>query len=269
MGIHHSSMQPPGALGLNVSGDGEVTRIIRRGALHYSRGQRTSMHAEYAWKIHIGIDAPVWLQSPNLVVDATAGARVLVTPPGSVHGTGAVGWSCAIFVAPGALSTPRRPTMGAFAISGALGDRIVEACRQFEPTARRDTGAFTAELMSLIGPRLAPSPPTDARVEGAIRSIECRPNLPLVDLARAQWLSLDRLSRLVTVHTGMRLRQHVLWSRLLKLLSSKTAYTNLADAALGNGFSDHAHLTRTYRAYLGRTPSDFLRPPDVVEPWSF
>ena len=46
-----------------------------------------------------------------------------------------------------------------------------------------------------------------------------------------------------------------------------TATCTLAAAALAAGFADHAHLTRTYRAYLGRTPSEFKAPPDVVAPW--
>jgi len=78
---------------------------------------------------------------------------------------------------------------------------------------------------------------------------------------------LDRLSRLITLNTGLRLRQHVLWNRLLCVLSSNAAYSNISVAAFGGGFADHAHLTRTFRAFLGRVPSEFRAPPDALERW--
>jgi transcriptional regulator GlxA family with amidase domain len=89
----------------------------------------------------------------------------------------------------------------------------------------------------------------------------------LPELARSAGLSLDRLSRLVTRGTGMRLRRLALWSRLLHLLSTNGAHGSVASAAYAAGFADHAHLTRTYRRLLGRAPSEFRAPPDVLQHW--
>ncbi len=78
---------------------------------------------------------------------------------------------------------------------------------------------------------------------------------------RAAGLSVERLSRLVSQGTGMRLRSVALWSRLLHLLSNDSAVQgNIASAAYAAGFADHAHLTRTYRRMLGRAPSEFRGP---------
>jgi AraC-like DNA-binding protein len=66
--------------------------------------------------------------------------------------------------------------------------------------------------------------------------------------------------------TGMRLRQHVLWTRLLGMLSARERHATITAAAVAAGFADHAHLTRTCRAFLGRTPSELGRP-EVVEAW--
>jgi transcriptional regulator GlxA family with amidase domain len=54
----------------------------------------------------------------------------------------------------------------------------------------------------------------------------------------------------------------------MRLLSSNQRFTSVAAAAAAAGFSDHAHMTRSYRAMLGRLPSEFTEPPDVVAPWA-
>lgn len=251
--------------GLNVSGDEGVTRIVEKGALHYSQGQSTSLHAHYAWKIHVGIDASVWLgdgADPRRRVPT----RVLVVPPGTVHRTGAIGWSAAIFVAPGSRKTPWRATCGPFAAEGRAAERIVAACRGFDPLLRCSAPDFIDEVVSLA---LADVPKVhvDARVEESLVRLRHDPGHDLSDLAQRVGLSLDRLSRLVSQGTGMRLRQHAVWNRLLSLLSSNRRFTSVAAAAMEAGFSDHAHMTRTYRAYLGRAPSEFRTPPDAIAPW--
>jgi hypothetical protein len=142
-------MQDVAHVRLNDSGEEGLTRIIRGGAIHYSRGQRTTYHSNYAWKIHVGVDAPVWLKDSSGLVDATVGARVVVSPPGVAHSTGALGLSCAIFVAPGQRSTPWRASSGAFVIGGVAAKRIVEACQRFEPEARADTADFVAEVTGM------------------------------------------------------------------------------------------------------------------------
>ncbi|MEI9950005.1 MAG: AraC family transcriptional regulator [Pseudomonadota bacterium] len=107
----------------------------------------------------------------------------------------------------------------------------------------------------------------DRRVEDALRRISQEPELTLPKVARHVGLSLDRLSRLTIRDTGLTLRQHVLWRRVTGFLSTGHQYRSLAGAALALGFSDHAHLTRTFRHFFGRTPSDFKTSPDVVAPW--
>jgi AraC-like DNA-binding protein len=253
--------------GLNVSGDEGVTRIVRGGAIHVSRGQQTSRHAQYAWKLHVGIDAPVWLKSSGCSIPVEAGARVVLAPPGLWHSTGAVGESYAVFIAPGSRATPWRATSEAFEFAGAAAERIVSACQRFDADARESTTDFIAELAGLAFEPRAQCQSIDARVEGALRRLAMDPDVPLPRLAAELGLSLDRLSRLVTQSTGMRLRQHALFCRLLRLLSANSQPMNLAAAAFDAGFSDHAHMTRSFRSFFGRAPSEFRSPPDAIEPW--
>lgn len=257
-------MAQSAAIGLN---DPVATaRLVRGGALHHSCQQRTSSHAHYAWKIHVGIDAPVWLESASGHVPAAAGARVVVVPPGVEHSTGAAGWSCAVFVRPGTHGSGWSASTGAFALGGADARRLVDACRHFVPNAPRETSAFIAELAREALSVLPPARAIDPRVQAALVRLHADADLTLAELAHEARLSPGRLSRLLTRSTGMRLRQHVLWTRLLGMLSSRQQHDTITAAAMAAGFADHAHLTRTCRAFLGRTPSELGRP-EVIEAW--
>jgi AraC-like DNA-binding protein len=144
---------------------------------------------------------------------------------------------------------------------------LVEACRHFTLGSRADTLAFIDELSDLALPRAGVSGAVDRRVQGALVRLRGEPGRSLDEIARDAELSLSRLSRLVTQGTGMRLRQHVLWNRLLAVLSSTQRFEGIAAAASAAGFADHAHLTRTFRAFLGRAPSELGARLDVIEPW--
>ena len=199
-----------------------ITRIVRGGVIHVSRGQRTTNHAHYAWKLHIGLDAPVWVRSAGEALDADAGARVVVVPPGVQHSTGAMGWSCAVFIAPGTRGSPWRTNATPSGLGGPEASRLIAACKGINAQARASTSDFISELAHLARGGFKGSRSSDARAEAALRQLRLDPDLSLSWLAAQAGNSLDRLSRLVTGTTGVCLRSHALWYRLLRLLSSNT-----------------------------------------------
>ncbi len=249
------------APGLNVSGEPGLTRMFSRGALHLSCGQRTSTHAHYAWKLHLGLDAPVWVDSPQLKVPPSAGARALLVPPNFTHATGAVGCSLAVFMAPGTRGAPWRDDGRPRVLEQRQVDRLMSVGVLDED--RTGGGVFVEHLARELFPHAISE--IDSRVAFCLRRLHEDPDHKLSWLARETGVSLDHLSRLVRRETGLVLRRHVLWSRLLRALAQPPG--SLASAAVGAGFSDHAHLTRTFRACLGRVPSEFDAPPQIVAPW--
>jgi AraC-like DNA-binding protein len=252
---------------LNDSGEDDTACVTTQAATHTSRGQSTTRHAHHAWKIHVGLDAPVWLESRALRVRPEDGARVLVVPPNVAHSTGAVGWSVALFVQPGTRGTPFRESGGAMALGGAQARDIVSLCATFGREREPEIAALVDETAARALPK-AGAMRVDRRVEGALELLRHDLDVELSTVARALGVSLDRLTHLVSAATGMPLRGHVLWERLLRVLSTPIAPTSLAAAATGAGFADHAHMTRTYRRFLGRAPSEFHGPPRVLRPWS-
>ncbi|MCA9641857.1 MAG: helix-turn-helix transcriptional regulator [Polyangiaceae bacterium] len=255
-------MANPLPAGLNVSGEAGVARVFSQAALHLSRGERTTTHAHYAWKLHLGLDAPVWLNCPELKLPPAAGVRGILIPPNLSHSTGAVGGSIAVFFAPGSRHAPWRDDARPRLLDGRMVDRLLSL-----PLDTAD-GRQGSEVVELCAEELFPRgvENVDSRVAHCLRALQADPGKGLGALARDCGVSLDHLSRLVRRETGLVLRRHVLWGRLLRALTLPGG--NLASVAQAAGFADHAHMTRTFRACLGRAPSEFVTPPEVVAPWS-
>jgi AraC-like DNA-binding protein len=64
-------------------------------------------------------------------------------------------------------------------------------------------------------------------------------------------LSPSRASHLFVEETGLPFRTYVLWLRLVRAAEAHTRGLNLTDAAHEAGFSDSAHLSRTFKRMFG------------------
>ena len=97
----------------------------------------------------------------------------------------------------------------------------------------------------------------DRRVRTVIDLIRAEPGRSFgVDmLARQVHLSSSRLSHLFKYHTGVPIRRYVVWARLRTVMAETAAGTSLTRAAHVAGFSDAAHLSRTFRQTFGFAPS--------------
>lgn len=260
-------MESLGITSLNDSGaDDERAVVLRGGATHQALGSSTSRHAHYAWKLHVGVDAPVWLSSDRVSVPARDGARVLLVPPNFEHETGAVGWSVAMFVEPGTRGAPFRDVEGPRVFEGRLAAAIRDRClAHVRHRAEHAAAIFEETIAQTFEARPVA---VDPRVRRALRAIEGDPSVRLPSLASKLGISVDRLTHLVSLETGTTLRRHSLWQRLLRVLSAGASLGSLARVAQNAGFSDHAHMTRTFRRMLGRAPTDFDAPPIIVSPWA-
>jgi AraC-like DNA-binding protein len=123
--------------------------------------------------------------------------------------------------------------------------------------------------------------PTEARVERWVRTEllqwrrpvrihpgvnlvlkHLRQNLGIADdfslkaLAGISGLSPWRFMHVFTESMGVPLRPYVLWLRLQRACCDLMAGASVTAAAHSAGFSDAAHLTRTFRRMLGMTPTD-------------
>lgn len=77
-----------------------------------------------------------------------------------------------------------------------------------------------------------------------------------VSLARRANLSPSRFAHLFREHTGLPVRNYVLWRRLLFALNCLQQGQSITTAAYEAGFTDGAHLCRSFRRVFGATPTD-------------
>ena len=81
-------------------------------------------------------------------------------------------------------------------------------------------------------------------------------NLSLKRLAEIAGLSPSRFMHAFTESVRVPVRPYILWLRLQQAACELRNGASITDAAYRAGFSDAAHLTRTFRRMLGATPSD-------------
>jgi AraC-like DNA-binding protein len=81
----------------------------------------------------------------------------------------------------------------------------------------------------------------------------------LQSLAGMAGLSPSRFMHVFTESVGVPLRPYVLWLRLQRACGELMRGATLTAAAHGAGFSDAAHMTRTFRRMLGTTPSELVQ----------
>jgi AraC-like DNA-binding protein len=81
-------------------------------------------------------------------------------------------------------------------------------------------------------------------------------DLSLKTLAGLAGLSPSRFMHVFTESVGIPVRPYVLWLRLQRAACDLMEGASVTSAAHRAGFSDGAHLTRTFRRMLGATPSD-------------
>jgi AraC-like DNA-binding protein len=130
-------------------------------------------------------------------------------------------------------------------------------------SVEEDPAALVQAVLDGLGvERLAPRSlhPAVRRVVELLPSRLADPVPPaLPELAQAAGVSESHLSRLLAQQLGLGLPAYVRWLRLRLAAQALARGESLTEAAHAAGFADSAHLTRTFRAMFGLTPSSVSR----------
>jgi AraC-like DNA-binding protein len=81
----------------------------------------------------------------------------------------------------------------------------------------------------------------------------------LAALARHARLSPSRFAHVFTASVGIPLRRYLLWLRVQRAALALTSGCTATEAAYLAGFSDAAHLSRTFRRMFGCPPREIVR----------
>lgn len=228
------------------------------------RGGLSAGHAHHAMHLVLSLEAPLrvrvgrgpWqnmagvLTAPDIphAIDASEREVLLVfLDPESEAGT----------ALRGALGGPVR------AIAASERDALI---RDVDPLDLMQAGgvAWTQRAVAVLGAGASlPRPSVHPRVRKLLRLLR-DPSLDgdtsLATLAEQVGLSPGRLMHAFTESIGLPLRPYLAWLRLQRAAAAIVSGVPLGEAAHASGFSDAAHMTRTFRRMLGMPPS-VLRPP--------
>ena len=100
----------------------------------------------------------------------------------------------------------------------------------------------------------------DPRVSTAKNMIQAHLTAPpqVKDLARAAACSESHLRTLFRCHVGLSIKRYRLWAKLRVAMGAHLNGANLTESAHAAGFADAAHMTRTFRAMFGTSPTNAL-----------
>jgi len=121
----------------------------------------------------------------------------------------------------------------------------------------RDASRAAHTILQAFGGIDAPPHELDARIEEVLQILrDTVTDAPTPDeLGRRVGLSGYTLMRRFKAELGVRIREYVLWRRLMLALELVDGRATIAEIAQRTGFYDQAHLTRTARRMVELAPS--------------
>ena len=101
----------------------------------------------------------------------------------------------------------------------------------------------------------------DERIKQSIEFLHSNLNeeISLANIASKVHLSESRFAHLFKEQTGIPFRKYILWCRMQAALQEVMKGQSFTNAAYGGGFSDVAHLSRTFTEMFGVSPSEVLK----------
>jgi AraC-like DNA-binding protein/mannose-6-phosphate isomerase-like protein (cupin superfamily) len=154
---------------------------------------------------------------------------------------------------------------GRAATARIAGDAVVDAVRTWQAAARplATTAAIDPAHLRAVACTNGPSADPAGLPAALSRALQAIPQLidgPLLlgELAAQAGVSASRLGHLFAEHLHLPYPAWRRWARLLHAIESVRGGATLTDAAHSAGFADSAHLTRTFRAMFGLTPSQAM-----------
>jgi AraC-like DNA-binding protein len=233
--------------------------------LFLGRAGTADLHDSPAIKVCVAIDGTFTLSVGSS--DTTRSFSAAVIRAGTPHAIDGGGTMAMILLAPeGDLG---RVFAGSSGIDGiiSLDDVADELSEIFRQSGDAFDGEQVEALLRVAVKRIASIPacanqqPMDPRVAQSIEWIRAgrEGGILVRDIAAEVDLSESRFSHLFSEHLRVPVRRYLLWLRLRDALHMLASAENLTEAAHSAGFSDSAHLTRTFRSALGIAPSDLVR----------
>lgn len=241
-------------------------------ALFLGEAANTSFHASPAIKILIGLDGEFLLQTAEN--GARRSFKSAVIAPGQFHAIDGRNKRLALIVlVPEAKAAqPLIPILARKSLSRIPVGIVQNFLPIFEEFEKMSVEAVESEkicrrMFEKIknGEELL-SAAIDKRISHSIERLrtDAENHYTVGEIAANVALSESRFSHLFTEQVGVSVRRYQLWLRLREAIHLLANGTSLTETAHEAGFSDSAHLTRTFRQMLGIAPSALLKHSSLI-----
>ncbi|WP_394826143.1 helix-turn-helix transcriptional regulator [Pendulispora albinea] len=227
------------------------------------RGSKSVTHVHHAMHIVLSLQGDLAVRAGKNPRAPWQRAAGVLTAPDVPHAIDAEGIECfLVFLDP---ESDVGTALGAV-LTGPV--RLISAKErdellrdQTDPFAvmAKDGVAWTERAAALLGGAARPVPrrihPRVRKLLRLFRTMPAGADTSLEALAEAVDLSPGRLMHAFSESIGLPLRPYLAWLRLQRAAAAVASGLPLAHAAHTAGFSDSAHMSRTFRRMFGMTPS--------------
>ena len=218
----------------------------------------TGFHRHHAAQLAVGLEGPLGIQGHG--GDHWRRARAFFVPPDVSHRLDSGQSACAIlYLDPESVQCERACQR--------FGGCDISAVQPGEETLKQLAGFFGGGsgpeqiedvCASLLNDEMRPDPrELDARLQRVLDWVDWNliKDIRQSEAAAVAGVSESWLSHRFGVDIGIPLRRYILWRRLRTAIQAAMSGNTLTEAAHKAGFSDSAHLTRTFRESFGVAPS--------------
>lgn len=233
----------------------------RASAMILFSGAESPVHEHIAAQLAVGVDGPARVRARD---GEWMSADAVLVPQSVAHGYDArEGIHCVLWVEPQSLAgrhISRVYPGDDIRLLGAVGwsdlrDRIREAFAG-ESGPEEGTALRSALLTRLLGELPSEQGALDASVRQAVDVLFAHrdQDLSVVDLARKIGVSESHLSHKFSEQIGVPVSRYRMWLRVLEASRNLGRGETVTAAAHNAGFSDAAHLSRTFKRLFGQSP---------------
>ncbi|MDP1557123.1 MAG: AraC family transcriptional regulator [Hyphomonas sp.] len=217
--------------------------------------RRTEMHAHHAFQLTISLGGSFNFN----VEDSLIPGPFAIVAPDTLHAFEARGLVSHLFVEPESRTgrtlvqlMQGRPAATLTAAQAQDSPRLILEAFQHPRDPRgalRDAGKKISDRIAGHARVVEPDRRVRQIIKWAIDNLDSP--LGIDQAARGVGLSPSRASHLFVEETGLPFRTYVLWLRLVCAVEARLAGRTLTEAAQEAGFSDSAHLSRTFKRMFG------------------
>ena len=238
-------------------------------AIFVGRAANASLHASPAIKVCIALDGDFGLRSG--IEDAWTDYDSAIITPGSSHAIeGRHNVMAMLLLVPEArLAQPLAPIFSQKDItrlSTATVSKVRSIFDDFDERLGPDDTIddICYQMVEAMGG--SEVLPIDSRVAQSIEWIRAsrEKGISVPEIAAEVELSESRFSHLFTENVRIPVRRYLLWLRLRDSMHLLAQGRSLTETAHEAGFSDSAHLTRTFRGMLGIAPSALIKESTLI-----